>query len=108
VAASLAPVPDDEDVVPRFPAHRVFSPAAYRAHRRAAALHPDAASFDYLRNSAASAMIERLDDITRDFPVALDLGAHTGNIAAALAAARAAGSNAGGIKTLHMLNDCGT
>ena len=51
------------------------------------------ADFDFLVREAADRLLDRLDDITRPFPVALDLGCHTGQIAEAL-------NGRGGIETL--------
>ena len=36
--------------------------------------------YDYLRQLSASRLVERLDDITRDFEFALDFGCHKGHI----------------------------
>ena len=49
--------------------------------------------FDFLFREAADRLLDRLDDITRPFPMALDLGCHTGHIASLLA-------GRGGIETL--------
>lgn len=58
--------------------------------RRAVARHRDRAArawpqHDFLKREIAGRLAERLDDIRRDFPVALDLGCHGGEMAAALA-----------------------
>jgi NADH dehydrogenase [ubiquinone] 1 alpha subcomplex assembly factor 5 len=56
--------------------------------RRAWRLHRDRAArggcVDFLHAEVAERLCDRLDDITRDFRVALDLGAHQGNLARAL------------------------
>ena len=49
--------------------------------------------FDFLLNEAADRLLDRLEDVTRPFPLALDLGCHTGQIASAL-------QGRGGIQTL--------
>lgn len=36
--------------------------------------------YDYLRKEVASRLVDRLDDITREFPLALDMGCHRGHI----------------------------
>lgn len=36
--------------------------------------------YDYLRKEVASRLVDRLDDITRTFPLALDMGCHRGHI----------------------------
>ena len=59
----------------------VFDPAAVRRHRARAA--PNFGSHDFLVREIAERLAGRLDDVRRDFPVALDLGHH-----AALAADR--------------------
>jgi NADH dehydrogenase [ubiquinone] 1 alpha subcomplex assembly factor 5 len=100
----------------------VFNRRMKIAQRDRAAAAPDSREYDYLRDEVARRLVERLGDILREFPTALDLGANTGNIAAALraatppppAAAAEDGSSSsspstsappshGGIRTLHML-----
>ncbi|MFQ5783751.1 MAG: methyltransferase domain-containing protein [Alphaproteobacteria bacterium] len=61
----------------------VFDRAAVRHHRdRAAACF---GAHDFLFREVAKRLAERLDDIRRDFPAALDLGCHAGAFAGALA-----------------------
>jgi SAM-dependent methyltransferase len=68
-----------------------FDRRAVRAHRdRAARLLPE---HDFLFREVADRLVDRLADVTRKFPRALDLGCHGGEIAAAL-------SGQGGIETL--------
>jgi NADH dehydrogenase [ubiquinone] 1 alpha subcomplex assembly factor 5 len=55
---------------------RVFDRAAVRAHRERAARRPEAAEF--LACEAAERLVDRLDDVTRRFPRALDLGCRHG------------------------------
>jgi len=70
------------------------------AHRAASAKDPvGSRDFDYLRDEVAARLVDRLNDITREFPVALDLGANTGNIVKQL-------SGHGGVKKLFMLDSC--
>lgn len=69
---------------------------ALKLQQRRAALSPE---FDYLHDAVAARLVERLNDVKRAFPVALDLGANTGNIVKQLA-------GHGGIETLHMLDSC--
>ena len=57
--------------------------------RRAVRIHRDRAAgrismHDFLLREIASRLIERLEDVKRDFPVALDLGCHTGELGHAL------------------------
>jgi trans-aconitate methyltransferase len=66
-------------------------------HRNFAAGLPDSSSYDYLRDAVAASVVDRLTDITREFPVALDLGANTGNILKHL-------DDRGGVKKLFMLD----
>jgi NADH dehydrogenase [ubiquinone] 1 alpha subcomplex assembly factor 5 len=61
---------------------QVFDRALVRRHRdRAAAQF---ARSDFLLQEAAARLTGRLLDVTRDFPLALDLGCHTGQTAAAM------------------------
>lgn len=73
---------------------RPFDRASLRAHRdrAAAGFH----SHDFLLAEVGQRLIERLDDIKRDFPRALDLGAHDGALAALL------GAKAGGELLVRM------
>lgn len=69
-------------------------------HRQQAALAADSAEYDYLRDELARRLLDRLNDITREFPVALDLGANTANIAKLW-------QGEGGIKKMYMLDSSG-
>lgn len=60
----------------------VFDRALVRRHRERAAAAFEA--HDFLFREAAQRLTERLEDVKRRFPVALDLGCHGGEIAAAL------------------------
>jgi len=61
----------------------VFDPAAVRRHRARAA--PGFAAHGFLFDEIASRLVERLGDLRRTFPVALDLGARGGVLARAFA-----------------------
>lgn len=70
---------------------RVFDRALVKMHRdRAAKTWPD---FDFLHKEVAERLSDRLDDVVRDFPLALDLGCHGGDVAQVI-------GKRGGIKTL--------
>jgi NADH dehydrogenase [ubiquinone] 1 alpha subcomplex assembly factor 5 len=69
----------------------VFDRRLVRRHRDRAAPHLD--GHDFLFREIAERLADRLDDVTRKFPLALDLGCHCGEIAAAL-------RGRGGIETL--------
>jgi NADH dehydrogenase [ubiquinone] 1 alpha subcomplex assembly factor 5 len=69
----------------------VFDRRAVRQHRARAA--PGLDGHDFLFREVAGRLAERLDEMTRKFPRALDLGCHTGAVSAALA-------GRGGIETL--------
>ena len=79
----------------------VFNVAQKRAQRWGAATRADAAEFDYLRDAVASRLVERLHDIMRTFPVALDLGANTCNVAKWLEE-----TGAGGVERLYVMEPC--
>ncbi|HEV7368668.1 methyltransferase domain-containing protein [Arenibaculum sp.] len=64
----------------------VFDRAAVRRHRDRAA--PRFESFRFLFEETAERLVERLDDVRRDFPSALDLGMHQGEVARLLADGR--------------------
>lgn len=70
---------------------RVFDRRLVRVHRDRAATN--LADHDFLFREAAERLTERLEDVNRRFEVALDLGCHRGEVAAAI-------KNRGGIETL--------
>ena len=61
----------------------VFDRAAVRRHRDRAAA--GFAGYDFLVREAAERLADRLEDVTRSFPVALDLGCHDGLLGRLLA-----------------------
>ena len=63
----------------------LFDRRAWRAHRERAAR---AGAVDFLHAEIAERLIDRLDLVEREFPVALDLGARDGTLARTLAARR--------------------
>ncbi|MQX37084.1 methyltransferase domain-containing protein [Roseospira navarrensis] len=69
----------------------VFDRPLVRRHRERAAAGWD--GFDFLVRETADRLVDRLDDITRRFPVALDLGCHGGEVGRVL-------NGRGGIETL--------
>lgn len=69
----------------------VFDRTAVRRHRDRAAV--GFAAHDFLFREVAARLVDRLDDITRRFPRAADLGAHDGTIARTL-------GRRGGVETL--------
>ncbi|WP_316979768.1 methyltransferase domain-containing protein [Shumkonia mesophila] len=69
----------------------VFDRRTVRLHRERAAKGLE--SFDFLFAEVGERLADRLDDVTRRFPMALDLGCHTGILAGRLA-------GRGGIETL--------
>ena len=70
---------------------RIFDRALLRKRRDRAA--PDFVSHDFLVREVAERLADRLDDVMRSFPMALDLGCHTGEMADSL-------KGRGGIETL--------
>ena len=60
----------------------IFDRRAVRAHRERAA--PALADHDFLFNAVGEMLVDRLDDVRRDFPLALDLGCHGGQMGALL------------------------
>lgn len=63
---------------------RIFDRSLVRKRRDRAARH--FASHDFLVREVAERLADRLCDVTRSFPLALDLGCHTGEIADTLGA----------------------
>ena len=62
----------------------VFDRQLFLRHRGTALGLVDSPYYDYLRTEVANRVVDRLDDITRGFPRALDLGCHRGHILKAL------------------------
>jgi len=71
--------------------HKIFDRSLLRKRRDRAA--PHFVSHDFLVREVAERLADRLTDVTRHFPLALDLGCHTGEVADTLA-------GRGGIETL--------
>jgi NADH dehydrogenase [ubiquinone] 1 alpha subcomplex assembly factor 5 len=67
-----------------------------RQRQRAA---PDFAAHDFLFREAADRLADRLDDMTRTFPLALELGSHTGQLREML-------GGRGGIRSLVQADSC--
>ena len=59
----------------------VFDRKAKRLQKNRAAVAPDAATYDYLKDEVASQIVDRVCDISRFFQVALDVGCGRGHIA---------------------------
>ncbi|XP_061436717.1 arginine-hydroxylase NDUFAF5, mitochondrial-like [Lethenteron reissneri] len=59
----------------------VFDRRMKRRQRSWAASRPNAESYDYLRQAVAEQIVDRLFDVSRMFPMALDVGAGRGYIA---------------------------
>lgn len=91
VARAAAPCHTGAMATPPRDPLRVFDRRAVRLHRARAARAPDAA--DFLVKESAERLADRLDDVTRRFPLALDLGCRDGVLAQGLA-------GRGGIETL--------
>ncbi len=69
----------------------IFNRRAHRRHRDRAAGKLD--DYDFLLAEVGERLADRLDDVKRTFPLALDLGCHTGSLGRLL-------GGRGGIKTL--------
>eukprot|EP00752_Nemacystus_decipiens_P005287 g4795.t1 len=84
---------------------KVFDRAAKRHHRDRAAAADWEGDFDYLRDHIASVLVDRIEDISREFPRALDVGAHAGHIYRAIC--EKPGLNGkGGIGGVEHLTQC--
>ncbi len=65
-------------------AMNIFDRNAKRLQKNRAALSPDVATYDYLRDEVASHVIDRVCDVSRFFTVCLDVGCGRGHIAKVL------------------------
>jgi NADH dehydrogenase [ubiquinone] 1 alpha subcomplex assembly factor 5 len=78
----------------------VFDRSVVRCRRERAARAWDGAAF--LKREIATRLVDRLDDIKRRFPLALDIGCHGGEVGAALALPD--GTRRGGVETLVQMD----
>eukprot|EP00731_Ephydatia_muelleri_P022218 Em0014g809a len=62
----------------------VFDRKAKRSQKNRAACHPQAAMYNYLKNEVATQLIDRVADVSRFFPTALDVGCGRGHLASQL------------------------
>jgi SAM-dependent methyltransferase len=67
----------------------------------------DSSYYDYLRKESADRLIDRLEDISRSFPVALELGCHRGHIFDIIDGAEGL-SGTGGVGGVEKLIQCDT
>jgi NADH dehydrogenase [ubiquinone] 1 alpha subcomplex assembly factor 5 len=68
--------------------------------RDIAARLDDREDYEYLHDAVAERLVDRLDDITRKFPIVLDLGCRSGHICRALCDDTWNNEARGGVKTL--------
>ncbi len=59
--------------------------------------------YDYLRIESAAQICERIEDITREFPTALDLGCHRGQLFDVINSRPSLGANGGGVGGIKKL-----
>ena len=59
----------------------IFDRKAKRLQKNRAAIAPDAATYDYLKDEVASHVVDRVCDVSRFFSVALDVGCGRGHVA---------------------------
>ena len=73
----------------------VFDRALKVRQRDRAARSLDAASFDYIRDEVARRLVDRIEDIQREFPTMLDVGCHGGHVYAAVVDQEGLGGSGG-------------
>jgi NADH dehydrogenase [ubiquinone] 1 alpha subcomplex assembly factor 5 len=80
----------------------VFDKALKKRQREWAVKISEGDRYDYLREAVAERLVDRLDDILRDFEVAVDIGCHKGHICDVMLKQNAlsTGRGIGGIKHL--------
>eukprot|EP00903_Cladosiphon_okamuranus_P019407 g17843.t1 len=84
---------------------KVFDRTAKRRHRDRAAAADWEGEFDYLREHIASTLVDRIEDISREFPRALDVGAHAGHIYRAICE-KPGLNGTGGVGGVEHLTQC--
>ncbi|CAM9498829.1 unnamed protein product [Scytosiphon promiscuus] len=87
------------------PAVKVFDRAAKRRQRDRAAAADLEGDYDYLREHIAGVLVDRIEDISREFPRALDVGAHAGHIYRAICG-KPGLNGKGGIGGVEHLTQC--
>ncbi|CAN0127149.1 unnamed protein product, partial [Heterosigma akashiwo] len=90
------------------PSVEVFDSKVKKIQRNTANLDPvKSRGYDYLRVEVARRLVDRLEDVMKEFPLALDLGCHSGQIYQQLVKEKALSGEGGvgGIKDLVMA-DC--
>lgn len=85
------------------PHKEIFNRTLKANQRLAASKLCDYQYYEYLREEMASRLIDRLEDISRPFPVALELGSHTGIFARKIAEGDSLRSSSGGIGGIEKL-----
>ena len=88
----------------------VFNSSMKQQMRHNAAKLNDAKSYDYLREEVASRLVDRLDDVKREFPLALDLGSGSCFLHREICRDDSLGDNGGGVggvKKIVALDSCG-
>ncbi|CAM9572359.1 unnamed protein product, partial [Choristocarpus tenellus] len=84
------------------PSIKVFDRGAKRRQRDRAAAIDLGGEYDYLRDHVADLLTDRIQDISREFPYALDVGAHTGQLHRAITAQQGP-SGKGGVGGIERL-----
>ena len=82
----------------------IFDRGGLRRQRGRAAAGLD--GHDFLFREVAERLADRLDDIKRKFPLALDLGCHTGQLARALGGRGGTQETAGTANPHEIVADC--
>lgn len=85
----------------------VFDRELKRRQRDLASRRITAPEFDYLRVEVAKRLADRLEDIQKEFPTALDVGCHAGHMYGAIADQAGLGGSGGvgGVRVL-VQGDC--
>lgn len=83
----------------------VFDRQLKRRQRQLSYNRPDSDYYDYLRVEAGDRLLDRLDDITRSFPLALEVGSYNGHILKGVQA-RSNPRGAGGLGGIQQLIQC--
>lgn len=86
----------------------VFDRPLKRRHREWASQLKNKEDFDYLRREAASRLVDRIDDITMDFPEVLELGSYENHVLDELLDKNEFNSDrgVGGIRRLTLCSTC--
>jgi NADH dehydrogenase [ubiquinone] 1 alpha subcomplex assembly factor 5 len=90
----------------RFASTEVFDRELKKRQRQFSYNLKDGKDFDYIREETANMLLDRIDDITRQFPLALEIGSYRGNLLDGIRAKENFRGSLGGLGGIQNLVQC--